>query len=145
MRRGPLGHVPRQALVEMRRAFLTPRLDCERLLGAPAPARPLAFAAGAPAPPPEAPGPEAPAAPEAHRELAALCVAQGYVLRFEGVEALPSGFKCVFRVEFRHQGRAVAEVFRSKRVHGAIRAAQNDAAAEALLRLRELQAAGGRR
>eukprot|EP00434_Breviolum_minutum_P045318 symbB.v1.2.040602.t1/scaffold7367.1/size13137/1 len=74
--------------------------------------------------------PHAPPPPEAHRELAALCVSKGYVLRFDGFESLPSGFRCVFRVEFRRNGQAVSEVFRSKRVHVAIRAAQNDAAAE---------------
>ena len=56
---------------------------------------------------------------EAHRELAALCVSSGYILRFDGCldssvfcwqnltqtsnghwrrfESLPSGFRCVFR------------------------------------------------
>ncbi|CAJ1392994.1 unnamed protein product [Effrenium voratum] len=45
------------------------------------------------------PAPKAPSPPEAHRQLAALCVSQGYVLRFDGFESLPSGFRCVFRVQ----------------------------------------------
>lgn len=143
----------REVLLEMRRAFLCSRLDCERLVGAAATPRPMSSGtiglnvarpfvpsgAGAKV---ERRGEEAPAPPsEAHRELAALCVSKGYVLRFDGFESLPSGFRCVFRVEFRRNGQAVSEVFRSKRVHAAIRAAQNDAAAEALLRLREVDQA----
>lgn len=145
----------RQVLIEMRRAFLCSRLECERLLGSPS--RLVPNAAGTPVPrstsdrlssasqlpkPSEgqtaergqdeaAPVLQAPPA-EAHRELAAFCVTKGYVLRFDGFESLPSGFRCVFRVEFRRNGQVVSEVFRSKRVHAGIRAAQNDAATEAL-------------
>jgi len=160
----------RQVLVEMRKAFLCERLQCERLLGASAQSRAAGtlFSSGASLPSPASSAPalvdaatstassrqlsgaassaprrqvnqtEPPPPAEAHRELAAMCVANGYVLRFDGFESMPSGFRCVFRVEFRHGGQTFSEAFRSKRVHSAIRAAQNDAASEALLRLRML-------
>ncbi|CAK9016585.1 unnamed protein product, partial [Durusdinium trenchii] len=136
----------------MRRVFMCPRLECERLLGAAALSRPVAGTIGSPvarspfvavqdaksereASKDEVEPAQPPPPPEAHRELAALCVSSGYILRFDGFESLPSGFRCVFRVEFRQNGQAVSKVFRSKRVHGSIRAAQNDAAAEALSEL----------
>lgn len=147
----------REVLLEMRRAFLCSCLDCERLVGAAATPRPMSsgtiglnvartFVPSGAGPKVERSEedeaqPQPPPPPEAHRELAALCVSKGYVLRFDGFESLPSGFRCVFRVEFRRNGQAVSQVFRSKRVHAAIRAAQNDAAAEALLRLREVDEA----
>eukprot|EP00439_Symbiodinium_sp_Y106_P031319 s1406_g3.t1 len=121
-----------EVLIEMRQAFLCSRLACERLLGSPP--RLVPNAAGTPVPrspsdglsaasqlpkPSEgqtaersqdeaAPVPPAPPA-EAHRELAAFCVTKGYVLRFDGFESLPSGFRCVFRVEFRRNGQVVSE------------------------------------
>lgn len=145
----------REVLVAMRRSYSVQRLDCERLLGATAGPSGglgprLGAADGAPAvsgglhagvgdcaasaDPPRAS--QADAAPtvreEAHQKLAALCVLQGYVLRFDGFESAPNGFRCVFKVEHRRGGRAIIETFKSKRVHSTIRAAQNDAAAEAV-------------
>eukprot|EP00933_Yihiella_yeosuensis_P054599 TRINITY_DN53097_c0_g1_i1.p1 TRINITY_DN53097_c0_g1~~TRINITY_DN53097_c0_g1_i1.p1 ORF type:complete len:393 (+),score=69.89 TRINITY_DN53097_c0_g1_i1:60-1238(+) len=164
----------RQVLVEMRKAFLCNRLECERLLGAAAASRsplsagiasshfsgalanPAATAAASsattaapswaesslkqPTPRREVPtsGVAPPPPAEAHQELAALCVKNGYVLRFDGFESMPSGFRCVFRVEFRQNGQSISEAFRSKRIHAAIRAAQNDAASQALERLKSL-------
>mmetsp|Transcript_30027 Transcript_30027/g.84322 ORF Transcript_30027/g.84322 Transcript_30027/m.84322 type:complete len:386 (-) Transcript_30027:70-1227(-) len=156
-------YASRQVLLAMRRAYGTDRLECERLLsGAVSPALSPGFAfpasstlpaatAGAaalgawaassgkasashsPAWPPKVPAP----APrdEAHQKLVAVCVSQGFVLRFDGFESAPNGFRCVFSIEIRRQGRLIVEAFRSKRVHSTIRAAQNDAATEALVRL----------
>lgn len=75
---------------------------------------------------------------DAHRSLAALCIERGYILRFDGFESAPGGYRCVFCVEYRHKGHNVAEAFRSKRTHVTIRGAQNDAAAQALLRLQPI-------
>merc|ERR1712150_202557 len=140
----------RQVLVAMRANYGVARLDCERLLGANTmPSTVLGLrlpqkdtAKLADAPPAERASTEqsnssAEQTPslEAHQTLAALCVERGYVLRFDGFEAAAGGYRCIFRVEWRQQGRMVAEAFRSKRPHASIRAAQNDAASEALCRL----------
>mmetsp|Transcript_9096 Transcript_9096/g.13250 ORF Transcript_9096/g.13250 Transcript_9096/m.13250 type:complete len:104 (-) Transcript_9096:291-602(-) len=50
---------------------------------------------------------------------------------------LRTAFVAFFSVEVRRQGRLVVESFRSKRVHATVRAAQNDAAAEALSKLED--------
>jgi len=153
----------RQVLVAARRTFAAERLDCERVLGTaagtPRP-QPTAEASGLNSPRRVAPATAvaaAPAAraptatptlaqappPEAHQALAGLCIARGHGLRFEGFESAPGGFRCVFRVEFRHRGRLASELFRSVRVHSTIRDAQNDAATEALARLEALAEEGG--
>lgn len=154
----------REVLLAMRRTYGVERLPCERSLGVGrATFRPqdeeLNLRGAAPStlvhdgheheeaehraqkegPGRAIPSPRQPvASTEAHQNLAALCVERGYVLRFDGFESAPSGFRCVFRVEYRHRGRSVVEAFRSQRVHTTIRAAQNDAASEALLRLKPL-------
>lgn len=153
----------REVLLAMRRIYGVERLPCERSLGVAMHFRPQESGLDLKGGPPSTllqdgaatggdarRGPRssesvsvqasqpAPAA-EAHRTLAALCVERGYVLRFDGFESAPSGFRCVFRVEYRHKGRSTVEAFRSQRVHTTIRAAQNDAASEALLRLRPLE------
>jgi len=147
----------RQVLLAMRRAYSTEQLMCERLLSSEA--KPVPFKPHVPDPAAAAlrrlqsggsshvaiaNKPRTSVLPNAssgtreqepHQKLAALCISQGYVLRFDGFESAPDGFRCVFKVEHRRQGRPVVQIFRSKRVHSAIRAAQNDAAAEALLQL----------
>lgn len=145
--------VSRQVLLAIRKSFLVEKLDCERLIGSAAgtpepqtekasstrcqseePFAACVDAAQANSSVLEASPAQAPPV-EPHQKLAALCMSRGYLLRFAGFESAPGGFRCVFEVEYRHHGRSVAESFRSKRVHSAIRAAQNDAALEALARL----------
>merc|ERR1712048_1380419 len=141
----------RQVLLAIRELYGVQRLQCERLLSAEAGATPpspkelkpseslLSSFGGQSttatqsrtANPSSTPPPA-----EAHKNLAALCIERGYVLRFDGFEAALGGYRCVFRVEYRHNGKLVAEAFRSRRAHENIRAAQNDAASEALLRLK---------
>lgn len=72
---------------------------------------------------------------DAQQRLMTLCIERGLMLRFDGFESAPGGFRCGFKVEFGDRGRRVTEVFKSKRVHTSITAAQSDAAAEALARL----------
>lgn len=150
----------RQVLVAIRKTYGVERLSCERLIGATAAgaARAAAgistFAGGMRASlaaqrraatqdvASETSGASPPVvaqhgnrAAEAHQSLAALCVERGYVLRVDGLEAVAGGYRCVLRVGYRRGGRSVEDTFRSKRPHESIRSAQNDAAAEALLRL----------
>ena len=122
----------RQVLIAIRRAYFVDRLACERLHGASSfkvrsdceknmnEVEPAHSAADSQQP-----------SHGALQRLQALCVRRGYVLRSDGFEPAAQGFRSVFRVERRHLGRAT-EAFRSKRVHATIRAAQNDAASEAL-------------
>lgn len=83
-----------------------------------------------------------PATNKAHQRLVAACVSGGHVLRFDGFESSPGGFRCVFSVEVRKKGRRSPATFRSKQVHATIRGAQDDAAEEALAHLAGLDAGG---
>lgn len=147
----------RQVLIAMRRAYNTDRLACERLLGSIVGTKKVpseaeaevshttnsaspdtagqAVSSGVPL---TARPASSPPLAEAQQELVALCIARGHRLRFEGTESAPQGIRCVFRVDFRHGGQSVSEIFRSARVHSSIRAAQNDAASEALARLQSM-------
>eukprot|EP00927_Polykrikos_kofoidii_P045387 TRINITY_DN39353_c0_g1_i1.p1 TRINITY_DN39353_c0_g1~~TRINITY_DN39353_c0_g1_i1.p1 ORF type:complete len:412 (-),score=61.39 TRINITY_DN39353_c0_g1_i1:309-1544(-) len=132
----------RQVLLAIRGAHGLQRLDCERLLcstvGTPRPLEGALPAGTTVVGVPSAIQQSASVDVEAHQVLAALCVERGFVLRFDGFESVNGGYRCVFRVEFKHMGRSASEAFRSKRAHSSIRAAQNDAAAEALFRLQRL-------
>jgi len=153
----------RQVLVEIRKAYSTERLECEK------PVNSLLLENNLEAQPPREPvallnaalrgdGASALASNDEgqnqqdgvtndeqsqQQELAALCIAHGYVLRFEGFDSAANGYRCIFRVEYRCAGSSFSEEFRSKRAHSTIRAAQNDAALEALHRMREVRAANG--
>merc|ERR1712190_338462 len=108
----------RQVLLAIRAAYQVDKLDCERLLNSSVgTVKPFDIAQGLRLPT-EAPASsvvpqralqakgnsepcQSNATVEPHQSLAALCISRGYILRFDGFESAPGGFRCVFRVEYR--------------------------------------------
>ncbi|KAF4671750.1 hypothetical protein FOL47_001248 [Perkinsus chesapeaki] len=72
------------------------------------------------------------------KALANLCVEKAYVLTVESFEPAMGGFRCLLKVNLRHNGRPHVLQCRSNEVHTSIRAAQDDAADVALSSIHEI-------